>query len=227
MLAVYVSGHGYGHATRTAEVLRVLREKVPALPIVVATTAPAFLFERTIAAPLAVRSVPADVGLAQKDALTIDEEGTVAAWRAFMAGWERRVEAEARWLRESGARLVLGDVPPLAFAAAARAGLAATALTNFSWDWIYAHLAPRNAAFGEAAVWAREAYRRCTLLLRLPFAGDLSAFPRIEDLPLVARRPRVGKGEARRRLGLGERPVVLLSFGGVGVRGLPLNNPKI
>ena len=36
MLVVYVSGHGFGHATRVGEVLRVLREREPKLPIVVA-----------------------------------------------------------------------------------------------------------------------------------------------------------------------------------------------
>jgi transposase-like protein len=33
VLAVYVSGHGYGHATRTAEVLRAVRERASALKI--------------------------------------------------------------------------------------------------------------------------------------------------------------------------------------------------
>ena len=114
MLAVYVSGHGFGHATRTAEVLRVLRARAPKLKLVVNTVAPAFLFEGVVAPPLEVRPVVGDVGLAQRDALVIDEEGTVTAWRAFMATWDGRVAAEARWLAVAGARLVLGDVPPLA-----------------------------------------------------------------------------------------------------------------
>ncbi len=222
MLAVYVSGHGYGHATRTAEVLRVVRERAPKLPIVVTTDAPAFLFEGVIAAPLAIRAVRVDVGLVQEDALVIDEQASVAAWREFTVKWEERVAAEARWLSEAGAVVVLGDIPPLAFAAAKAAGKPAIALGNFSWDWVFAHLAVRHAAFAEAAEWAREAYRSAALLLRLPFAGELSAFPRIEDIPLVARRPRLEKGEARRRLGLDERPAVLLSFGGIGVPGLQL-----
>ena len=100
---------------------------------------------------------------------------------------------------------------------------AAIALGNFSWDWIYAHLAAAAARrFAEAAEWARAAYRSAALLLRLPFAGELSAFPQIEDIPLVARRPRLEKAEARRRLGLDERPAVLLSFGGIGFPGLSL-----
>ena len=127
---------------------------------------------------------------------------------------------EARWLRQAGARLVLGDIPPLAFAAAAEAGVPSIALGNFSWDWIYRHLAARQPALSAGATHAAEAYARAELLLRLPFAGDLSAFRRIEDVPLVARVPVVDKAKARLRLGLDSRPVVLLSFGGVGMPGL-------
>ncbi|HVO11541.1 MAG TPA: hypothetical protein VMX54_12435 [Vicinamibacteria bacterium] len=220
MLAVYVSGHGFGHATRTAEVLRVVREMAPRLPIVAATAAPAFLLEEVIAPPLAVRRVAADVGLVQKDALVIDEEGTAFAWRAYRVGWDELVAAEARWLQGAGARLVLGDIPPLAFAAAAAAGVPSIALGNFSWDWIYDHLARSHPALEPAAAWARAAYADADLLLRLPFAGDLRAFRRIEPLPMVARRPAVARAEARERLGLDPRPAVLLSFGGIGLPGL-------
>jgi L-arabinokinase len=150
----------------------------------------------------------------------IDEEGTVVAWRSFMTGWEGLVAQEAAWLRSSWARLVLGDIPPLAFAAADAAGLPSVGLSNFSWDWIYGHLGSRRPALAEASAQAREAYARAGLLLRLPFAGDLSAFPRIEDVPLVARKPAIARAEVRRRLGLDARPAVLLSFGGLGLPGL-------
>jgi L-arabinokinase len=219
VLVAYVSGHGYGHATRTAEALRVLRERAPSLPMAVRTEAPAFLFER-VGGPIEVQPLACDVGLVQKDALTIDEPATAAAVRSFLAGWDRLVAAEARFLRDSGARLVLGDIPPLAFAAADAASVPSMALGNFSWDWIYRHLARREPALRRAADLAAAAYDRATLLLRLPFTCDLSAFPRVEDVPLIARRPSVDRKDARRRLGLDARPAVLLSFGGVGLPGL-------
>ena len=222
MIAVYVSGHGFGHSTRTAEVLRAVRDRAPGLPITVSTSAPSFLFEGVVASPLETRRVECDVGLVQRDALVIDEAATVARWREFVAGWDDLVTTEAAWLRASGARLVLGDIPPLAFAAAAAAGVSSVALGNFSWDWIYEHLAVREPALREAASFARAAYARTGLLLRLPFAGDLGAFPRIEDVPLVARRPRVSRVEAQRRLGLGPEPTVVLSFGGPGLPGIDL-----
>jgi hypothetical protein len=219
VLAAYVTGHGYGHATRTAEVLHQVRLLSPQTRLSIVATAPERLFRHAVGGALTVRPDPCDVGLAQKDALTIDEPGTLERWKAFTASWEERVAAEVLWLRATGARVVLGDVPPLAFAAAHQAGIPSVALANFSWDWVYAHVARRHPPLREPAEHSAAAYSTTTLLLELPFAGDLSAFPRRERIPLVARRPRLARAEARRRLGLGERPAVLVSFGGLGLPG--------
>ena len=216
MLAAYVSGHGWGHLTRLAEVLREVRVRAPDLPIAVVGRVPERLVRRAVADPVAVRAVACDVGLALRDALAIDERATAERCRAFEATWEERVAAEAAYLRGCGARAVLADVPPLAFAAAGRAGVPAIGLGNFSWDWVYRHLAAREPSLEGSAARAARAYGEATLFLALPFEGDLSAFPRRERVGFVARRPRVAREEARRRLGLDGRPVALLSFGGIG-----------
>lgn len=218
MLAVYASGHGFGHATRVGEVLREVRRRDPALPISIVTSGPEQLYRRAVPGPFDFRAEPCDTGLAQKSALVIDEAGTVEAWRRFDAGYEARVAREAEWLRGREARVVLGDIPPLAFDAAAEAEVTSIGLANFSWDWIYRHFAARWPALHEAADRAARAYGRASLLLELPFAGDLSVFPRRTAIPLVARRPRVDREEARRRLSLDGR-VVLISFGGLGLPG--------
>jgi L-arabinokinase len=120
------------------------------------------------------------------------------------------------------AGLVVGDVPPLAFLAARAAGLPSVGMTNFSWDWIYASYVAEQPAFADLAEAAREAYHHAALLLRLPFHGDLTAFPRIEDIPLVARRATGDRAYQRRRLGLPrDRTVVLLGFGGTGLERFP------
>jgi L-arabinokinase len=219
VLAAYVTGHGFGHATRTACVLREVRLRDAELPIVVTTSAPFELFEGVVAPPLRLRRVECDVGLAQKDALTIDLDGTARRWREFARGLGARAADETEFLRSTRTRVVLGDVPPLAFLAAAAAGVPGVALANFSWDWIYRHYAAGHLVLGEAAEVCADAYRRSSLLLRLPFAGDLGAFPKAEDIPLVCRRPRFGRLDARRRLALPPGRLALLSFGGIGMPG--------
>lgn len=219
MIVAYVSGHGWGHSTRSAEVLRALRLLEPSLPLRVVTAAPEVLYRDAIPGPFLYRSLVCDVGLAQRGALVIDRPGTLASLRDFEARRDALVAIEARWLTASGARLVLADIPPLAFEAAAEAGVPAVGLANFSWDWIYAHYAREEPAFAEPARRAADAYRKASLLLELPFAGDLSAFLRRQRIPLVARKPRIPAVEARRRLGLDSRPAVLVSFGGLGLPG--------
>jgi L-arabinokinase len=220
VLVAYLSGHGFGHLVRTCEVLREVRARAPGLPLAVAGQVPEALVRRAVPGPLALRPVACDVGLAQRDALRIDEEGTAARCRAFEADWEERVRAEADFLRACGARAVLADVPALPFAAAARAGLPALGLANFGWDWIYRHLSARQPSLLASAERAAAAYRGAALLLELAFTGGVEAFPRREPVGLVARRPRLARDDAHRRLGLDGRPVVLLSFGGIGLPGL-------
>jgi hypothetical protein len=219
VLAVYVSGHGFGHATRTAEVLRALRTLDPDQPLAVVTTGPERLFRLVVGGELVFRRVECDVGIAQKGALVIDEEATAERYRVFAADRDARVAREAGWLRSAGARCVLGDIPPLAFEAAAAAGLPSVALGNFSWDWIYRHYAGRQPVLADAAEDAAAAYRHAARLLELPFTCDMSVFRRREPIPIVARRPRIAPHETRRRLELPGLPVVLLSFGGLGLAG--------
>ena len=219
MIAAYVSGHGYGHATRVGEVLRALRALDPEAPLGIVTSGPEALYRRAVPGPFAFRPVQCDIGLVQKDALAMDEAATVEAWRAFVETDAERVAAEAQWLRQIGARVVVGDIPPLAFAAAAQAAVPSIGLSNFSWDWIYRYMSPRFPGLAEAAEWAAQGYGRCGLLLQLPFAGDLSAFPRREEIPLVARQPGMSRADARRMLGLSDGPLALVSFGGLGLPG--------
>jgi L-arabinokinase len=219
-LAAYVSGHGFGHLVRLCEVLRQVRALRPDLPILVTGAVPAALVRGEVPGPVELREEACDVGLAQRDALEIDEPGTLARCRAFEAGWEARAAREAEVLRARRVSLVLADVPALAFDAAARAGVPAVGMGNFSWDWIYAHLARRQPGLQASAERAAQAYRTAALMLELPFTGDLSAFPRREQVGFVARRPRLPRAEVRRRLGWPDGPVALVSFGRVGLPAL-------
>ena len=178
MIVAYVSGHGYGHARRVGEVLRALRERSPEAELTVVTSAPEILFRRAVPGPFDYRQLQCDVGLVQAGALAIDEAATAERWCAFAAELPRRVTEEAAWLKTSRARAVLSDIPPFAFDAAAEAGIPAVGLANFSWDWIYRHLARRQPDLAKASASASASYRRAHLLLQLPFAGDLGAFPR-------------------------------------------------
>jgi L-arabinokinase len=218
-IAFYISGHGFGHAVRMAEVMRALQRARPDVEIHVRSTAPAWLFPAIASyAPVAL-----DVGVIQPDALRMDAEATLSRAATLAKDVDELLGPETAFLRQANVGLVVGDIPPPAFVAARRAGRPSVAISNFSWDWIYAPYVEQRPAYRWLIGWLREAYGQADLLLRLPFWGDLSAFPRVEDVPIIARPPTSGRGETRARLGLAERDeAVLLGFGGLGVSGLPL-----
>jgi hypothetical protein len=117
-------------------------------------------------------------------------------------------------LVELGCLLVMADISPLGLAVAAARGLPSVLIENFTWDWIYAHYpdAPtglrRHGREMETA-FARAGLRIQTHPICESVAGALEVSP-------VARRPRLGRGDVRRRLGIpGTDPMVLMSMGGV------------
>jgi hypothetical protein len=213
-LVFYVSGHGFGHASRDIEVLNAIAVRRPDLGLVVRTTVARWLFDLTMRCPFVYAKVACDTGLVQIDGLRLDEVETVARARAFMAELPARAEAEAAALDDLGAVAVVYDIPALGAAAAEWAGLPAVALGNFSWDWAYAGY--DGAADVAAAV--ADAYRSTPLALRLPMHGGFEAFARVEDVPFIARRSARPGAETRAALGLSpDDRVVLTSFGGHGV----------
>ena len=196
--------------------MRALVRRQPDLRNIVKTTAPSWLFDGVTG--VTYERFEADVGLTQTDSVTIDVADSAARAASFYRDFDRRADSEAAWLRAVHAELVLGDIPPLAHAAAARAGLASVGISNFTWDWIYeAYDAFDRDAPGTIQT-IRDAYRQCTQALRLPMHGGFATFPQITDIPLIARRSTRGRAETRRLMGVpDDRPFVLASFSGYGL----------
>ncbi len=122
------------------------------------------------------------------------------------------------------ASLVVGDIPPLAFAAARIADVPAIALGNFTWDWIYDGYRDWTPGGGRFVEQIRAAYSAADLALRLPMHGGFEMFRNVFDLPFIARRTARDPQDVRRSLDLpADVPLVLLSFGGYGLASIDLD----
>jgi L-arabinokinase len=135
---------------------------------------------------------------------------------------------EAAHLRRTGVRVVVGDIPPLAFAAAKAAGIPSIAIGNFTWDWIYESYRTEPALAVARDI--RRINQSATIALRLPMSAGFKGLESVtRDIPFVARHSRRTQDDVRQALGLPPRaqgkPLVLMSFGGYGVAGL--NTPAL
>ena len=215
-VAFYISGHGFGHASRSIELINALIARRPGLRVIVRTQAAAWLFRRTAHPSVAVSPVETDTGVVQIDSLRLDAAATIHRAREFMTFFDQRVDAEVQFLRAKGVSLVVADLPPLGIAAAHAAGLPAIAYGNFTWDWIY-------AGYDGGDTVARaigDVYAHTTLALRLPMWGGFETMTNVRDIPFAARHSKKEPDDTRRALGIPLRErVVLASFGGYGVAG--------
>jgi len=222
-IVFFISGHGFGHASRDVEVINALGSAAPAPRIIVRSAVSADLLRRTLRVPYELRPGACDTGIVQATSITHDDERTIDAALDFYRDWDARVEAESRALAGEAVSVIVGDVPPLAFEVAARLKVPSVAIANFTWDWIYETHPGFAARGGQVIRTIREAYRHATLALELPFAGGFEVFPSVRHTPLVARRATQPRAATRAHFGLPlDRPAVLLSFGGYGLPSLDL-----
>jgi hypothetical protein len=219
-----ITGHGYGHASRQMEVIRLLLEGDAEARVVVLTTVPEAIFQNYLGdAALAegrLRIVPhrADVGLVQIDSLRIDRAATLAALEARFADPARAEGELAEILAPFHPALIVADIPPLAFAAAARLGVPSVGASNFDWAWVYGHYAREEPAFRRWEQLFLRWQAQATLALHMDPGPPLVGFSRVIEVEPFARRKLDAPEAVRRALAIPEGyKAVLVSFGGCGL----------
>ena len=187
------------------------------------TSSPRHLFDRALSGQIEFVELQCDSGMVQIDSLNVDTSESVRQAKSFQKELPRIAAGEGSYLRQRRAQLVVGDIPPLAFAAAAAAGIPSIAVGNFTWDWIYEGY-PEESPF-ELSQQIRGLYREATKVLKLPMAGGFAGLDAITTgIPFIARESLRQRDEVRAALGLSPRadgtPLILMSFGGYGIEGL-------
>ena len=219
-IVFYISGHGFGHASRTIEVINAILALRPETRIGVRTAAPRWLFDLTVKGKVSFSTLETDTGVVQIDALTLDEADSIRRASAFHSDLVTRAASETRVLRELGAGLIVGDIPPLAFAVSAASGIPSIAIGNFTWDWVYADY-PRVRLAPSLLPAIRGAYGKAAMALRLPMSGGFESFSNVKDIPFIARHATKTREDVCKLLKIPtEKPIALASFGGYGLPGL-------
>ncbi|OIV96538.1 hypothetical protein TanjilG_07930 [Lupinus angustifolius] len=218
VFAYYVTGHGFGHATRVAEVVRHLI--LAGHDVHLVTAAPDFVFFHQIeinSPRLFFRRVLLDCGAVQSDALTVDRRASLEKYSETAVKPRASILAtETEWLNSIKADLVVSDVVPIACRAAADAGIRSVCVANFSWDFIYIDYVMDAGPTYRSMIWQiAEDYSHCEFLIRLPGYCPMPAFRDVIDIPLLVRRLYKSPKEVREELGIADDvKLVILNFGG-------------
>lgn len=222
----FISGHGFGHASRVVEIINALgRIAGPDLNVIIRSAVPHSLLARTLRVPFELRPGICDTGIVQPNSVTQDDQATLSAARDFYGNFDDRVHDETAQLAKDDPNVIVCDIAPLGLAVAAELGVPSIFIGNFTWDWIYE--TQPGFGGGHAAVLdtIRRAHALASETLKLPFSPsfDGSGLANISPLPLIARRSTLARSETRALFGLPPgRKIALLSFGGYGLSELDL-----
>ena len=156
----------------------------------VRTSAPRWLFDRTVRVPITLLPGECDTGVVQIDSLRLDEQLTIERADEFY----RTLAARARQEADSSVRTTRAWSSPTRRRSVAprppAAGIPSVVVTNFTWDWIYEGYETQLAGTPDLLPAMRTAYRQAEAAWRLPMHGGFATFDTIVDVPFIARHAR-------------------------------------
>ncbi|WP_026732917.1 hypothetical protein [Fischerella sp. PCC 9605] len=223
ILYLAITNHGFGHATRTAAVAATIQKLCPEVLLIVVSTAPRWLLESYIEGDFIHRPRGFDVGVVQKDSLTMDKAATLEKLLEIKKNHRSIIASEVNFIRQNRVHLILADIPFLATEIGKAAGIPCWMMSNFGFDFIYRNW---DDTFTEVADWISSCYSKCDRLFRLPFHEPMAAFRNITDVGLTGGSPRYSADEIRStwRITAPVEKTILLTFGGLGLQQIPYHN---
>ncbi|RHX87379.1 sugar kinase [Leptospira stimsonii] len=225
-ITYYVSSHGFGHISRSMEIILHLLRRFPDLQIELVTAREEFLNTLSISEEdsiflkrLSTRKKSLDVGMIQKDSLSIDIRGTEHAIEEFNSRKSYLQISEIEACLDFETDLIVSDSASLPFVIADKIKIPSLFIGNFTWDFIYGGYQKESPIFSQTAAILFEEYYLATFGLLLPFSCPAPSLPEQKNIGLVGRRPNLDKTNAKEFFKLPNDKINLLfSFGAYGVK---------
>jgi len=211
-VGVFVSPHGFGHASRACAILEALLQHESRLRIELFTQIPRWFFS-SLGERIRYHETDCDLGLVQTDAFEVDFDATLEDLARRLPFDPIEINRLAGQLNALHCQSVICDIAPLGLAVAETAGIPSVLVENFTWDWIYEGLADSAPALSDYAQQLRPLFQSAELHIQTePICERVSSAYQIGP---VARPFRLGAADTRSALGLTTRqPLVFISMGG-------------
>ncbi|MCB1190244.1 MAG: glycosyl transferase [Leptospiraceae bacterium] len=217
-IAYYISGHGYGHISRSYEVIKRLLLENHIEKLFLCSSRVSFIKDKS--PQLFLRNQSTDVGIVQNDSISMDIAKTLEKIKEFEKSEDEIIEQEKKFLKNEAIDIVVSDCSSLPFVPAKDLRVKTIFIGNFTWDFIYQHYSKYDATFSNFAHRLKAEYQLCDKALVLPFYCPMESVPNKISVGLLGRKPTKSKEEARKDCGFKENTYYFLfSFGAYGIEG--------
>jgi len=216
VIAVFVTPHGFGHATRVGAILTTLSKKVQISKIIFLGKTPAWFWQGTL--PSTINFVcldeNTDVGLVQDTPFAHNLNETKRKLEEFLKQEKKRSYQLFRELQKHCTDLVISDISSLGIKVGNLLGIPNILIENFTWPWIYEVYAKNDLFFRKSADHLRKCYDLVDL--RIQCSPYCESVPSSKKISPVFRPPVSTVEETKRKLQIPEK-FVLISTGGISL----------
>lgn len=211
-ICFYISDYGYGHASRDIAIIRQILNAFTDVKIFVKSDGPFNFLRHSLPQESAqVIQTRNDVGVVFKEnSLSVDRVETEKMLKEWLNSWDEYIHNEKTFCENHNVDVILSDIVPQPFIVADELNIAAIAISNFTWYYIFYNL------FGEVAATERirEAYKCADVALVLPFNEEMNIFEKKKAINLVSREITMNRYDMRKKCGVSDDE--LLVYGGFG-----------
>ncbi len=213
-LAYYVSGHGFGHISRSSVIWEEFLKRGVEVFII---TERINFFSQT-PKNIQIRSQKIDVGVSQKSSLEIDLEKTKQELFKFREQSKQIQVQEKEFLKTYKPDLIFSDSSSLPFKIAHELGIPAYFIGNFTWDFIYENYKKFDKFYEEVVGELKYEYGLASGGFILPLSCPIDCIKNLNKVSMVGRKPTSSRKEIRESLGFTEeKKYFLFSFGAYGL----------
>ena len=241
----YITGHGFGHATRAIGLVEKLLECGFAVEIVSALQQDFFLETMSVdssqlSTTLTISTRSLDAGATQLDPLQMDIMQTLKNYfENIHSNYSVLLDQEVQFLSHRKPDIVLVDATPIACTAAKKCNIVSAIVSNFTWDSIYRAMLESSVVdtggisrdvLDEMVTLCSEDYCNADYYIQLPGGMPLpNNFPGlVVRAPLVSRLAVTPRDVVREKYGIpSSATVVLFGFGGHSMSDLSLSSKML
>jgi L-arabinokinase len=216
-IALYVTSHGFGHASRVSALTQVLIKY--GCDCYIITDRPKFLFPKEGSfCHLIERKT--DTGMIQESWKVPSISQTYQELTNLWENKDRIVDLEEDFLKSNSIDLVIVDIPFLPILAAKRSGIPVYAITNFDWYFNYVELVNDQtpSKIKNIINEIKHIYQLCNKSFILPFSNDKSveALPNQVKCGNLAKSSQANRDEICRQFNIDKsKKLALITFGGI------------
>ena len=142
VLAMYISDHGFGHASRNIPIIRYILEANNDIRVIIKTGKAQGEFIKSLIGDFQERVSyyfdAMDIGLVLTDGtLDIDKDSLSSKVEEYINTFDERVNKENDFLMNNNVNLIISDIVPWVFKSAKALNIPSILISNFTWVDIY------------------------------------------------------------------------------------------